>query len=52
MNIWERRARIRKWQERRLRRKLSGIVEEVCCFIGALAWLSFLGYAFAKEVFK
>lgn len=52
MNIWERRAIARKWQERRIRRKLSGIVEEVCCFIGALAWLSFLGYAFAKEVFK
>lgn len=52
MNIWERRARIRKWQERRLRRKLGGIIEEVCCFIGALAWLSFLGYAFLKEVFK
>ena len=52
MNIWERRAIARKWQERRIRRRMHEIVEEVCCFIGALAWLSFLGYAFLKEVFK
>ena len=52
MNIWERRAITRKWQERRIRCQIAGVVEQVCCFIGALAWLSFLGYTFAKAVFE
>ena len=52
MNIWERRAIARKWQERRSRRRIGRVVEEVCCFFGALAWLSFLGYTFAKAVFE
>lgn len=52
MNIWERRAIARKWQERRIRRRMREIVEEVCCFIGALAWLSFLGNTFVKAVFE
>lgn len=52
MNIWERRAIARKWQERRIRRRMREIVEEVCCFIGALAWLSFLGYTFVMAVFE
>ena len=48
MNIWKRRAIAR----RRIRRRMREIVEEVCFFIGALAWLSFLGYTFAKAVFE
>lgn len=52
MNIWERRAIARKWQERRIRRRIGRVVEEVCCFFGTLAWLSFLGYTFAKAVFE
>lgn len=52
MNIWERRAIVRKWQERRILRRMREIVEEVCCFIGALAWLSFLGYTFVKAMFE
>ena len=52
MNIWERRAIARKWQERRIRWLIGRVVEEVCCFFGTLAWLSFLGYTFAKAVFE
>ena len=52
MNIWERRAIARKQQERRIRQLMHEIVEEVCCFLGTLAWLSFLGYTFAKAVFE
>lgn len=28
------------------------LIEEALCFLGVLGWLSFLGYAFLKEVFK
>lgn len=52
MNIWERRAIARKWQERRIRWLIGRVVEEVCCFFGTLAWLSFIGYTFAKAVFE
>lgn len=52
MNIWERRAIARVRQERRIRRRMHEIVEEVCYFFGTLAWLSFLGYTFAKAVFE
>ena len=27
-------------------------IEEALCFLGALEWLSFLGYTFAKAVFE
>ena len=50
MNIWEKRAIVRKWQERRIRRQIGRVVEEVCCFFGTLAWLSFLGYLFVGAV--
>lgn len=50
MNIWERRARVRDWQERRIRRRIAGVVENVCCFIGSLAWLSFFGYLVCQAV--
>ena len=52
MNIWKRRAIAREWQERRIRRRIGRVVEAVSCFIGALAWLSFLGYTFVKAVFE
>ena len=50
MNIWERRAITRKWQERRIRRRIAVAVENTFCFIGALAWLSFFGYLFCQAV--
>lgn len=28
------------------------LIEEALCFLGALGWLSFLGYTFAKAVFE
>lgn len=46
MNIWEKRAIARKWQERRIRRRIAGVVETVACFIGALAWIVFIAHLF------
>ena len=50
MNIWERRARVRDWQERRIRQRIAGAVENVCCLICSLAWLSFFGYLVCQAV--
>ena len=46
MNIWEKRAIARKWQERRIRWRIAGVVETVACFIGALAWIVFIAHLF------
>ena len=50
MNIWERRATVRAWQEKKYLRRIGRVVEEVCYFFGTLAWLSFLGYLFVGAV--
>lgn len=46
MNIWERRAIVRKWQERRIRRQIAGVVETVAFYIGAVAWIVFIAHLF------
>ena len=44
MDIWERRAIVRKWQERRIRRRMREIVEAVAFCIGAVAWITFIAH--------
>ena len=33
-------------------KRVMELIEEALCFLGALGWLSFLGYTFAKAVFE
>ena len=32
--------------------RVMGFTGKALCFLGALGWLSFLGYTFAKAVFE
>ena len=46
MNIWERRAIVRKQQERHIRQRIAGVVETVAFYIGAVAWIVFIAHLF------
>ena len=46
MNIWERRAIVRKQQERHIRRLMREVVETVAFYIGAVAWIVFIAHLF------
>ena len=46
MNIWERRAIVRKQQERHIRRLMREVVETVAFYIGAVAWIVFIAHQF------
>lgn len=52
MTLMERKLRNNQRDDRRFRRFARELIEEALCFLGLLGWLSFLGYAFLKEVFK
>ena len=52
MTLMERKYKKNLRDDAKFRRIAREIVTEVGCFIGALAWLSFLGYTFAKAVFE
>lgn len=44
MTLMEKKLRKNQRDDRRFRRFMQEIVTEVGCFIGALAWMTFLGY--------
>lgn len=48
----EKKLRKNQQDDRRFRRFAREIVMEICGFIGALAWLSFLGYLLCEAVFE
>lgn len=50
MTLMEKKLRKNQRDDRQFRRLAREIVTEVGCFIGALAWLSFLGYLFVGAV--
>ena len=52
MTLTERKLRKNQQDDRRFCRIARELIEETLCFLGALAWLSFLGYTFAKAVFE
>lgn len=52
MTLTERKLRKNRHDDRRFCRIAREVIEEALCFLGVLGWLSFLGYAFLKEVFK
>ena len=52
MTLMERKLRKNRHDDARFVRWARGRIEEALCFLGLLGWLSFLGYAFAKEVFE
>ena len=52
MTLMERKLRKNQRDDRRFRRFARELIKEALCFLGLLGWLSFLGYAFLKEVFK
>lgn len=50
MTLTERKLRKNQQDDRRFRRLAQEIVTEVCCFIGVLAWMTFLGYLFVGAI--
>ena len=52
MTLMEKKLRKNQQDDRRFRRFARELIEEALCFFGLLAWLSFLGYTFAKAVFE
>lgn len=52
MTLMERKLRKNQRDDRRFLWFARELIEEALCFLGVLGWLSFLGYAFLKEVFK
>lgn len=52
MTLMERKLRKNRHDDARFVRRAQEQAEEALCFLGLLGWLSFLGYAFLKEVFK
>lgn len=52
MTLMERKYKKNLRDDAKFRRLAREMVEEALCFLGVLGWLSFLGYAFLKEVFK
>lgn len=48
----EKKLRKNQQDDRRFRRLAQEIVTEICCFIGALAWMMFLGYLLCEAVFE
>ena len=52
MTLMERKLRKNQHDDQRFRRLAREIVTEMCCFIGALAWMTFLGYLLCEAVFE
>lgn len=52
MTLMERKYKKNLRDDAKFRRLARELIEEALCFLGLLGWLSFLGYAFLKEVFK
>ena len=52
MTLMERKLRKNQHDDRRFCRIARELIEETLCLLGALAWMAFLGYTFAKAVFE
>lgn len=52
MTLMERKLRKNQHDDAKFRRLAQELIEETLCFLGALAWMGFLGYTFAKAVFE
>jgi hypothetical protein len=52
MTLTERKLRKNQQDDRRFRRFARELIEEVLCFLGALAWMGFLLYLFFEAVFE
>lgn len=50
MTLMEKKLRKNQQDDRRFRCLVQEIVTEACCFIGALAWMTFLGYLFVGAI--
>lgn len=50
MTLMEKKLRKNQRDDRRFRRFMQETVMEVSCFIGVLAWMTFLGYLFVGAI--
>ena len=50
MTLMERKYKKNLRDDAKFRRLARELIEETLCFLGALAWMGFLGYTFAKAV--
>lgn len=51
MNIWERRAAVRAWQEKKYLRHVRNVFEVAAFVIGSVGWILFLSYTFVIAAF-
>lgn len=51
MNIWERRAAVRAWQEKKYLRHVRNVFEVAAFAIGSVGWILFLSYTFVVAAF-